>query len=280
MCTRVLGRLASLRLVVLFVALFAAQLAAAAPVVILGDSWGVLVGPSVRTVLDANGYSSLAIHNASIGGSRASQWAADQFGTMDQILLNDGDARFIHLIVGGNDLLGGLADPVTALNNAVANTTTVLHKIADASTAPILFSGYEWLAVPPPGFSSPLANAFLDLYVNNVIANIAADPALSARVTGLNTHGLMQVAFGIPQLGIPAGDPSLPNNQLPSPNTVFADQIHLTRPGYDVLATDLYSQFYGPALAIPEPSTAVLLLAGLSVLAARRRSKKEISPIR
>lgn len=258
-------------LLVLGIAVLGSAPAGASPIVLLGDSWGVGIGPSVRSTLDAEGFSSLAIHNASVGGSRAVQWNANQFGTMSSILAGDADAKLIHLIVGGNDLLAGLSNPTVAITNAISNTLGVLNKIVAASSVPVLFSGYEWLAAPPAPFPPSLANALLDSFVNGVAAGVAGDPLLASRVTVMNTHGLMQVHFGVPQNGIPAFDPSLPNASLPGPSTAFFDQIHLNRAGYDVLAQHLYDEFYGPVL-VPEPTTALLVLVGLAPLAARARN--------
>lgn len=264
-------RLLRVRVLLLLAALglpAVAPVASASPIVLLGDSWGVGIGPSVRTVLDAEGHADLAIHNASVGGSRASQWNANAYGTMPQVLAGDADARLVHLIVGGNDLLAGLSNPAAAVQNATTNTLGVLAKIAAATPVPILFSGYEYLANPPGGLPPVLANAFLDAFVDGVAQAVAADALLASRVTVLNTHGLMQVHFGVPQAGVPAFDPSLPDATLPGPTSAYADSIHLNRAGYDVLAQELYDRFYAPVL-VPEPGTALLVLAGLAILARR-----------
>lgn len=245
----------------------------ASPVVLLGDSWGALIGASVRGTLDAEGHAALGLHNASVGGSTAAQWNAGAFGSMEEVFADHGDARLVHVILGGNDLIGGADDPLTAIDQASADTLDVLRDVAGATSAPILFSGYEYLPGSLAGFDPSLVNLFLDTYVGGLASSVAADPLLASRVTVVNTHGLMQVHFGVPQEGIPAFDPSLPDPSLPGPDSAFADAIHLNRAGYDVLADQLYQDFYGPVL-VPEPgATALLLAAGIALHRARRRAR-------
>lgn len=72
------------------------------------------------------------------------------------------------------------------------------------------------------------------------------------QLTFHNSLGLMQVQYGIPGLGIPAFDPSLPDSTLPSPEVAFADAIHLTPAGYLLFAEEAFDVFYEAQL-VPEP---------------------------
>ena len=222
--------------------------ASASEVVLLGDSWGVGIDASVRGVLNVHGLASVSVHNASVNGSRASQWNANAFGSMAQILTSDADAKLVHLIVGGNDLLGGLSNPAQAVQQAKTNIIGILISLAAATPAPILYSGYDYLPNPPGGLTTEAVNRFLDDLVNGVKEAVLADPTLQSRVTVMNTHGLMQVQFGVPQRGIPPFDPTLPDPTLPGPSTAFSDAIHLTRAGYDILAHKLITEFHEPIL--------------------------------
>lgn len=264
---RVRGRGLAAALVVLAVVVGTAGSAAAASITLLGDSWGVLIGPSVRSTLDAEGFSAVDLYNDSVGGSTASQWAS---GTYDPTFSLFPDTELVHVILGGNDLIAGASgDPVAVLTATIANTLSVLGDIAAATSAPILFTGYDYVPTPPAGLSSADANAFLDQYVDGVAAAVAGvGGAFASQVTVINTHGLMQVHYGVG--GIPAFDPSLPDPTLPGPAAAFADAIHLTTAGYDILAQELYDSFYGPIL-VPEPGTGLLVAAGLVGLAATRR---------
>jgi len=67
-------------------------------------------------------------------------------------------------------------------------------------------------------------------------------------VTG-NFYGLMQTLYGQSEFGLPVGDPSLPDINLPGPPEAFFDDIHLTPAlfggiGYDQLADAQYAAFY------------------------------------
>ncbi len=239
--------------------------AQASPIVLLGDSWGVLAGPSIESTLAANGHGALGVTNASVGGSTAAQWSGGTYDVAGLFAAHP-DAVVAHLIVGGNDLIGGVlggGNPITVISQTVSATTSVLTQIASSSSAEILFSGYDYVPNPPAGSTPALANLLIDLFLDGVAQNVAADPLLASRVTVVDTHGLMQVAFGIPQLGIAPGDPSLPDATLSGPDAAFADSIHLTPAGYDVYADALYGAFY--ASVLPEPGVATF---GVVVLAA------------
>ncbi len=97
---------------------------------------------------------------------------------------------------------------------------------------------------------------------------------------GEQTHGLMQVHFGIPQLGIPAFDPSLPDVTKPGPSSAFADSIHLTSAGYDGLAQRVYDDFYEPIL-VPQPASGALVALGLGrIVIGRRLAARGVAPPR
>ena len=72
--------------------------------------------------------------------------------------------------------------------------------------------------------------------------------SLGTQVTLIESLGLMQVAFGVPQAGLPAGDPALPDPELPGPGVAFADPIHLSNSGHTVYAEFLFQEFYSSAL--------------------------------
>ncbi len=251
--------------------LWLAGSAQASSVVLLGDSWGALGGPSIQNTLANNGYTG-TFTNASVGGSTAAQWSSGAITDVGALFGAHPDAVAAHVIIGGNDLIGNIlagGDPVTVIGQTITDSLSLLTQIALATPAPILISGYDYVPSPPGGFSSLEANGLLDLYLDLIDQNVSANALLSSRVTVANTHGLMQVSFGIPQLGLLPGDPSLPDATLPGPDIAFADSIHLTTAGYDVYADELYSIFY--STVVPEPGTAVLVLVGLGMLGAGRR---------
>ncbi|MDJ0789384.1 MAG: SGNH/GDSL hydrolase family protein [Myxococcota bacterium] len=237
-----------------------APAAKAAEIVILGDSWGVLFGPAVERQVAEDGYVGIDVANLAVGGSTAAQWSGGQFGDLGSVLAPHPDAQAVHVAIGGNDMLRGLADPVSTIANAVADTLDLLDQITAVTAAPVLYMGYDYLASGLGPLSSQAVNLFLDSFIDQVAAGVAADAGLASQVTVLDTHGLMQVHFGIPQLGIDPFDPSLPDTTKPGPDSAFRDQIHLTDAGYDVFIEAAFAGFYRAQL-VPEPAVALLLCA-------------------
>lgn len=228
------------------------QHAGAAEVVLLGDSWGAFIVDSVRATLNARGLKTIRIHNAAVPGSTADQWRRGAYGAMTTLLKSDTNAMAIHLFLGGNDILSKLPNSTAAaaaVGPATTNIIRVLSAIASANPAPILYSSYDYLPGPArTGGTALLINRWLVELFDGVAAQVEADPVLRTRVTALSNFGLMQLHYGIPQLGIPPWDPSLPDGQLPGPAVAFADDVHLTRAGYDIFFRKLYADFCAPLL--------------------------------
>ncbi len=230
-----------------------ARPAAAAEIVLIGDSWGVLGGPSIIGAIQGTGHA-VAMDNLSIGGSTAANWNAGVHDDIGALLAANTDEQAVHVILGGNDLFAAATspDPFGVLNQAVND---VLTTVAGATTVPILYSGYDYGPT-----ADAASNAFLDIYMAQVAFAVSASP-IASQVTMLNSNGLMQVVFG----GLAAPDP----NQ-PGPCSAYADPIHLNVAGYDVYADNLYAEFY--AAVLPEPSFGALCIAGIvTALRSRRR---------
>ncbi len=97
--------------------------------------------------------------------------------------------------------------------------------------------------------------------------------------TYLDYYGLTQIEYGIPSLGLPPGDPSLPRIDQPGPAAAFRDNIHLTDDAYLLFAERSFAA-YRPLL-VPEPSTpaALLILAGGAIGLRRKRcSSTRVDP--
>jgi hypothetical protein len=122
----------------------------------------------------------------------------------------------------------------------------------------------------------------------------ALDIAKGASLTAIDFNGLMQESYGFdgvqytiydPAFAIPAGDPSLPDPPLPSPNAAYFDSIHLPAAGYLLLAEEHYLQFYSLYLGpVPVPVFApfgqavwVLALVVTGAAASTRRGRRNAS---
>lgn len=219
-----------------------------AEVVLLGDSWGAFIGDSVRTQLNARGLKSVRIHNAAVPASTADEWQRGVHGTLPKLLASDTNAVSIQLFLGGNDILRKLPSSLAAaaaVEPTATNVVRVLAAIAAASPAPILYSSYDYLPGPArTGGTALEINRWMTELLTRVAQLVAADADLNARVTVLNALGTMQIHYGIPKLGLLPSDPALPNVELPGPSTAFADDIHLTRVGYDLFFRKLYREFH------------------------------------
>lgn len=219
-------------------------------VVLLGDSWGELMDTSLRQTLEEQGMDPAILNNVSVGGSTSEQWAGGDMEDLTALFAANSDARMVHVIIGGNDLLDG-GDPATQIPITLNRTLDLLRQLTAVTPAPILFSGYDYLPFTVKGLTVADGNDMLDTYIEGVAAGVSREAALSIQVTVINTHGLMQRRFGLAGLGIPAGDPRLPDSTLPGPEPAFADPIHLTDEAYKIYADYLFQRFYRAALSPP-----------------------------
>jgi hypothetical protein len=246
-------------------ALFLSLLLAASPlqaarILVIGDSWGVAAGPSLRQVLADNG-SADSVASIAVGGETAEnintpQWLQQISTTLEQ----NPDAEFVHLSLGGNDFLGNWSSFLTqaAEDQLIADilddiTAIVDHILQQRPDIRIFWSSYDF---PRPLFIGQ------PVEVNNASIRFSARAQALADAKGDalsygDFNGLTQVVYGFdgvqvstydPAFAIPPGDPSLPDPQYPGPAVAYADSIHLTPEAFLVLAEEQYSQFYEAVL--------------------------------
>ncbi len=225
---------------------------AAEPVVVIGDSWGVLVSPLLEAELAAQGFGSNTVANHAVGGSRASQWVAGVFDIAG-ILAANPDVEVVHISLGGNDLIA--AGNVLAIQDIARDVAGVAAQVAALTDAGILISGYDYVPNPPV----PEANLAIDLLMSFLFLEVSAEPTLFERAVVVNTNGLMQVHFGVG--GLPPFDPGLPDSSLPGPAAAFADSIHLNAQGYAILAGEWFDRAYGCADGIDGDGDGLIDLA-------------------
>ncbi len=216
--------------------------AAAEPVVVLGDSWGVLVSGELDAVLEAEGFGPGTVANESTGGSKASEWAAGDFD-LPGIFAAHPDAEVVHISLGGNDLIAaaGSPNPLAELGPIADDVAAVAVEVASLTSAGILISGYDYLPNPPLPVAQ--ANFAQDALIGLIANSVANEPALDGRAVVVNTNGLMQVHYGVG--GLPPFDPGLPDNTLPGPAAAYDDAIHLTPAGYAILSQEWFDRAYG-----------------------------------
>jgi lysophospholipase L1-like esterase len=236
--------------------------AAAAQIVVFGDSWGVPAAPALQAVIIAHGLPD-TVYNAAVAGETASNLSsvAGRQHITDGLGSNP-DADLVHLSIGGNDFLGQWTSNLApaeeaALFQAITNDveTIVDHILAVRPGVRILWSSYDYPRPLPMGTPTEVNAASAAAAVLSLALANAKGPGL----TYVDFSGLMQVTFGFdgtqptpydPPFPIPPGDPSLPDPTLPSPEAAFADAIHLTSEGYAILAEAQYDAFYGPILEL------------------------------
>ncbi|MCA9273030.1 MAG: SGNH/GDSL hydrolase family protein [Phycisphaerales bacterium] len=221
-----------------------------AEVIVFGDSWANrLSGPLRQTIID-EGHPEIAVLNEGVEGARADELSSSDpsigLPYIEGVLLANPDARIVHLSIGGNDLFDGILfinnqSIVNSLLNRVVGDTEdiVRHMLAVRPDVEVYQSGYDFLR--PILFFDPAR-------VNEVMLDLDSRLyALADTIPGYTYegyYGFAQINYGMPELGIPPFDPSLPDASLPSPASTFVDEIHYTPAVYEVFADDLYVSFY------------------------------------
>jgi lysophospholipase L1-like esterase len=274
-----LSRLALMTLTVLV----STSISEAGQVVVFGDSWAVPFAPALQQVLDGNGYSGINVANAAFDGETASNMASGSLTRglpyITATLNANPDAQAVHLSIGGNDYLDGWLPSFTPAQDAslfdaiyLDIFTIVNHILSIRPDVEIYHPTYDYLpASTVAGITtSTRANSAFDIMA--IEAQTLADSI--PQLTFHNSLGLMQVQYGIPGLGIPAFDPSLPDSTLPSPEVAFADAIHLTSAGYLLFAEEAFDVFY-EAQIVPEPAALALVGVGLFGMSYFRRMRPQ-----
>ena len=256
----------------------AAAALAADEILVIGDSWGFLTAPALSQVLGDNGHAGVVVVNEGVPGETADDLSKNPgLQSITNALAAHPDVVAVHLSIGGNDFLGAWTASLTpaqedALFDAiVADVDTIVqHVLTLRPDVPLLQPSYDYPRPIPNG--TPLeVNAAAEDLASRIQLLAGGIPGMTFE----NLNGLMQIHFGLPGLGIPPFDPSLPRIDEPSPAAAFADAIHLTAEGYVIFSQELYDRFYASVLPSPVvpalPTAAALLLAALLVDVARRR---------
>ncbi len=228
-----------------------------ADVIVFGDSWANRLSlPLAQTIAD-QGHPEIIVLNEGIEGARADELASNdpQIGlpAISAALLANPDATIVHLSIGGNDLFDGIlfinnqSVVDSLLNRVVGDTLTIVQHIRSVRPdVEIYHTGYDFLR-PILWFSPARVNEVMLDLDSRLLAQASAIPGYTYE----GYYGFAQVTYGIPELGIPPGDPSLPRIDLPSPASTFVDEIHYTPAVYGVFADDLYLAYYQERFETP-----------------------------
>jgi hypothetical protein len=188
----------------------------------------------------------------------------------------------MQLSIGGNDLLLNWTGTMTpAVEDALLTSIVddiegiVMHALAQRPDLELFYSSYDYFRRLPRRESPLQMNTVFQELHSRVESRLADMP----RVTTHNFYGLMQNLYGYSPLGLPPGDPALPDINLPGPPEPFYDAIHLSWDlgdgssgpfGFDQFAAAQYDVFYRSRL-VPEPrSWSLLTLAAFGLLSRRR----------
>ncbi len=259
----------------------------AAGVVVVGDSWGYYTATPMQNVFDSHGYGDQAVVNAAstIRFIYAETLSSPEgLAKISDTLNANPDADLVHLSIGGNDFLrywraeNFSPEQEAALFDRIVQDTEQIgqHILSHREDIEIFMPAYDYI---PPVAGTYLEHLGTPPQLNAANDRLVSRQALVAatdRWTAHDTNGLMQIHYGVPSMGIPPFDPSLPDPDLPGPAAAFRDLIHLTEDGYTIFSEENYDYFY-KAKFIPEPSALVLLAmgaVGLLAYAWRRRRRR------
>lgn len=166
------------------------------------------------------------------------------------------------LLAGGNDGLGG-GNPIIAASNMIS----AINNLKAAGAQNFLVANLPDLSLTPAVYGNPGAQLFTTTFNASLASGLASITGVT--IFGLDLYALVNETVANPAL---YGFTNVNTACYVSPivcatpgSYLFWDAIHPTAVAHSRLAD-------AALLTIPEPGTASLLLAGLVVLATRRRS--------
>lgn len=250
-----------------------------AGIITIGDSWAYLVAPSATTM--SNSFlGGVPVYNESFGGGTAAQHVADLAGVTARINAHP-DADVVWLSSGGNDmLLGALGggfyrgnpnNPTVYANIASNVGTLVNHILSIRPDIQVVIAGYDYLNVFDMGSGGlqvgnnlgviKSGNVFIDAAQNQELNDgfkTAEQGKVSLGVNSSRVHhvwnfGLINTVVGyngyFGNFGGAGNYPPELYPALPTPASRMAggDPIHLNTAGYDLLALNMYLNFFDTA---------------------------------
>lgn len=235
-------------------------------ILLVGDSWGWRRQESLNAVIvDNHGHQNVQISVPPKILFSNQLAASSGLQTLTKWLTDYPDTTVVHLSMGDNELsitpeqIGTQyeADVHAAIIRNV--DIAVDHILSIAPEVRIVWSGYDFFRPRP--YPKPAESNEIHQRFGQACADYAA--AKDPRIIYSDLYGALQVAFGFdgvqhstfdPSYAIPAGDPSLPDPQWPSPFEAYnpRDTDHPNPAGWRALAEAQYASYYGPLLEAAE----------------------------
>ncbi len=186
------------------------------------------------------------------------------------------DPTALYFVWGGaNDFLSLPLDPVTAVTQSVSNLMFIVDALNAGGAHEIFVPGLADLSLTPRGRASdPLTQAGLHqltLFFNGLLASqLQARPHTIYFDTNALLNGIIAnpAAYGFTNVADACKSPSaagVPGSVCADVDTyLFFDDVHPTTAGHQVLGTQFAET------VVPEPSTVILVAAGLAEVVRRR----------
>lgn len=235
-------------------------------IIVIGDSWAQMIRTPLEGVLVAEGYSYGVVDDAISGRTSMDLSSINQLNRTTNTLNDHPNADLILLSIGGVERLYNLDESMTPqqitefLEGIVSRVQTIVdHILSVRPEAQILHHNYDYprplddfregVDVGSPSTINGVMHEYFDL-VSEYAEN-------NDQLTVVFNAGISQLAYGFtgdqhydsdPDYPIPAGDPSLPNPDLPSPHEAFRDKSHMHEEGFELLAQSHFDMFFGPLL--------------------------------
>lgn len=242
-------------------------------IVIFGDSWGEPMKPALQAVFANNGHADIFVETTEFWGLAARLSSPEGLSFITEELSLRPELDIVHLSIGVNDVhctlvgstcrtnwnpdMAGSQSEMDILTTVVTDVEIIVdHILSIRPEVQIFWAGDDWVRPRDPvtKYGTPPEHNAVHIKQAELAEQLAnRKPGLSY----LHLHGLLQVTFGFdgiqhtqwdPSVLIPAGDPSLPNQNLPGPDFAFETPAHPNPVGYGVLAGGYYEGFYGPFL--------------------------------
>lgn len=226
-------------------------------VIFIGDSWGHYLGEAAKkfnTLADIN--SEPEYEATTVIGSTASRFARNYDGYMDRMTKTVKENRHKLLIfsLGGNDFynLGHFNDLTTASNDFIEesfsriekNLIFVLKEIRALTSAPILFSGYDYFNIElltdlftPESLLRKLSTPFFNRLMMKLGRSFAEAAAVVPDARYTVNWGLLQNHADSKRYPLRGGNPD-----EATPREWIPDGMHPTLEGYRLLLESTLKQ--------------------------------------